>query len=68
MAVSKYTIETWYSTNTFGADEHYNVGLYRNRDLVNVWSYSTFISPSLAHSRAERKIRKLVRTYGATVD
>jgi hypothetical protein len=68
-----YSIDTYYTYNVFGADEHYNVRLSRLKkngkyETINVWSYSTFMKERLAHSLAERKIRKLKATYDATVD
>ncbi|MGW8431315.1 hypothetical protein ACWGJ9_09325 [Curtobacterium citreum] len=65
---SKYTVHTWYTYNVFGADEHYNVGLYREGRFINSWSYSTFMLSGLAYRRAEKRINALVRTYGATVE
>ncbi|WIE80960.1 hypothetical protein [Curtobacterium sp. MCSS17_016] len=68
MSSRKYTIKTWYSYNVFGADEHYCVGLYRDGKHINTWSYSTFLSSSLAHRRAEKRIAALRHTYDATVE
>jgi hypothetical protein len=65
----KYYIDTDYCYNSLGADERLVVFLvYGTKDkykTVNSWEYSTFLSNTLAHNRAERKIRKLKTTYGA---
>jgi hypothetical protein len=66
----RYWIDTNYSYNVFGADEHYVVYLMYGRKgeemkTINYWSYSTFMKERLAHALAERKIRKLRLTYDA---
>lgn len=67
----KYGWDDDYDYNTFGADEHYVVTLYRlNRKgtkwkAVQSWRYSTFMASGIAHSRGERRIKKLRNIYGA---
>jgi hypothetical protein len=68
---SQYAWSTDYSYNVFGADEHYEVTLYRLNGKgtkwkpIQTWSYSTFMMERLAHNRAEKRISKLKRVYGA---
>lgn len=67
-----YFIDTYYTSNVFGADEHYVVRLRRKRkngkfETINKWPYSTFLSSSFAHARAERRITKLRMAYNAEV-
>lgn len=71
--MSKYGFDTEYTYNAFHADEHYEVNLWRytkkgNWKLVDYWSYACGIFPferSIAHARAERRIKKLRLVYGA---
>jgi hypothetical protein len=66
--MSEYTVRTWYSYNAFHADEHYCVGLFRDGQRIGVWAYSTFLSSSLAHRRAEGRIARLRSAYGAEIE
>lgn len=67
----EYAWSTEYTYNVFGADEHYEVTLYRssksgkNWKPVQSWAYSTFMMDRIAHNRAEKRIQKLKRVYGA---
>jgi hypothetical protein len=67
----KYAWSTDYSYNVFGANEHYEVTLYRLNSKgtkwkpVQTWSFGTFMMGSIAHARAEKRIQKLRRVYGA---
>ncbi|OZB88947.1 MAG: hypothetical protein B7X41_05435 [Microbacterium sp. 14-71-5] len=60
-----------YDYNVFGADEHVVVTLWRlgrskrKWRAIDRWRYSTFLTSSGAHRRAERRIRKLRQTYDA---
>jgi len=66
-----YGWDTDYIYNVFGADEHLRVNLYKlsksgkHWKPIASWTYSTFMASSIAHMRAERRIRKLRQTYNA---
>lgn len=66
---ARYAWSARYSYNCFGADEHYEVTLYKLNSkgtkwkAVQSWSYSTFLKSKLAHSLAERRISKLRNIY-----
>jgi hypothetical protein len=69
--MARYAYDQDYEYNCFGADEHLVVTLYRlNRKgttwkPVRSWCYSTFLSSSLADSRALARTRRLEREYHA---
>jgi hypothetical protein len=68
---NKYFYQSTYSYNTFGADEHIVVTLYKYKAkndkyvFVRRWSYSTFMKEWLANSLAERRMIRLQAAYGA---
>lgn len=67
----RYGWDTCYCYNDFGANEHYVVTLYRLNNSgtkwkeVDSWWFSTFLSPGIAHRRAENRIMKLKKIYNA---
>lgn len=68
--MAKYYIKRSYAYNVFGADEHLVISLYKDTGkkylkYVDSWAYSTFLSPRVAKSRGDAKIRSLRSTYGA---
>lgn len=70
MAAGDYYFSTGYSYNIFDADEHLCVFLMREKKnggykQLSVWSYSTFMQSSLANFRAESRIKRLRKVYGA---
>lgn len=70
MAAGDYYFSTSYSYNCFDADEHLCVNLWKEkksgkRKLVGEWAYSTFMKNSLANFRAESRIKRLRKVYGA---
>jgi hypothetical protein len=67
-----YYFDTDYTYTVFGADEHLRVTLWREgkkrMKAVDSWTFSTGIfdwQATIAHSRADRRIAKLVANYGA---
>ena len=68
-----FAFSTEYSYNIFHADEHSDVYLWQRNEhgawvRKDYWSYSCGIFPfqkAIAHSLADKRIRKLRELYGA---
>ena len=70
----RYAVSSKFIYNIFGADEHIAVKLWRynntdgDYDLVQQWTYSTFLAHNLATTRARKKLMKLHDSLNADID
>lgn len=68
---ARYAFDRDYTYNTFGANEHIEVTLYKLNKKgtkwkpIQSWSFSTFFKERIAEAQAERRIRKLRSVYNA---